>query len=102
MSIKKYEKIQKQYLGYKRQPIILGLFLTGFFLSLNLIIKGFFSLVSVHVGFWKFEIVYISLFSIIILGVNLTIHKKVAMIIMIGPLLLIELLNYFFPDTKHY
>jgi hypothetical protein len=24
------------------------------------------------------------------------------MIIMIGPLLLIELLNYFFPDTKHY
>ena len=101
MSIKKYEKIQKQYLGYKRQPIILGLFLTGFFLSLNLIIKGFFSLVSLHVGFWMFEIVYISLFSIIILGVNITIHKKVAMIIMVGPLLIIELINYFFPDTKH-
>ena len=55
----------------------------------------------VRVGFWMLEIVYISIFSYFILKINITKHKKLAMYIMAYPILIIEIIFFFFPDTKH-
>ena len=101
ISISKVEKMQKELLGRKRQPILLALFLTGFSLSINILIKSLFSLFYVHVGFWMLEVAYISIFSLYILKINITKHKKVAIFIMTCPLIIIEIFNFFFPNTKH-
>lgn len=101
ITIGKIEKIQKKLLGKKRQPILLALFLTGFSLSLNVVIKTFFSLFYVHVGFWMLEVAYINIFSLLILQKKLTIHKKIAVFITTCPLLIIELFNFILPNTKH-
>ena len=93
--------MQKQLLGQKRQSTHIILFLIGFLLSINTISKGFFSLLFVHVGFWMLEIVYISIFSYFILKIYITKHKKLAMYIMAYPILIIEIIFFFFPDTKH-
>lgn len=100
ITIKKNEKLQKKLLGTKKQNIYLGLFLTGFFLSFNLLIKNFSDLLGQYIGLWMFEIVYICILSYILLNIKINRHKIVAILIMIIPVLILEIISFSLPSTK--
>ena len=46
-----------------------------------------------------FEIIYICFLSFLILKININTHKKIAIFIMVGPLLIISLISFFIPRT---
>lgn len=101
LSIRKIEKIQKKLLGQKKESIRLALLLIGLLFSLYYIVRDFLSSTLMGVKLWMFEIIYISFLSYIMLKININTHRKIAIIIMIGPLLIIDLISFSLPRTSH-
>ena len=100
LSIRKYEILRQSLLGQKNQNIYLALFLAGFFFSINRILKCFVALFQIYFGLWLFEILYICILSYIILKININNHKKAAILIVIGPVIIIEFIGFYLPYTK--
>ena len=94
LSINKYEKIKNQILGQKKGSRIFSLIIVGSLFSIYNILSDFFD-----IKLWMFEIIYICFLSFLILKININTHKKIAIIIMVGPLLIISLISLSLPRT---
>ena len=94
LSIRKIEKIQKRLLGHKKESIRLALLLIGLLFSLYNIVRDFLSSTLMGVKLWMFEIIYICFLSSKMLKIKVSTHRKIAIIIMIGPLLIIDFIFY--------
>jgi hypothetical protein len=94
ISINKYEKIKSQILGQKKGSRIFSLIIVGLLFSIYNILTDFFD-----IKLWMFEIIYICILSFLILKININTHKKIAIIIMVGPLLIISLISLSLPRT---
>ena len=94
ISINKYEKIKSQILGQKKGSKIFSLIIVGLLFSIYNILSDFFD-----IKLWMFEIIYICILSFLILKININTHKKIAIIIMVGPLLIISLISFSLPRT---
>ncbi len=101
LSIRKIEKIQKRLLGHKKESIRLALLLIGLLFSLYNIVRDFLSSTLMGVKLWMFEIIYICFLSSKMLKIKVSNHRKIAIIIMIGPLLIIDLISFSLPRTSH-
>ena len=84
----------------KNDNVRISVFIIGLVYALYLILQGFIGLTGVYIGFWTFEIIYICFFSRLIFKIKINRHRKFAIYIMIG-LVVIELIGFFFPLTKH-
>jgi len=94
ISINKYERIKNKILGRKKGSIKLSLIIIGLLFPIYNILSDFFD-----IKLWMFEIVYICFLSFLMLKINISTHKKIAIIIMVGPLLIISLISFSIPRT---
>lgn len=101
ISLSKYEKMKNKVFGIKYISKRIMLFTIGLLYSLYIILSEFLSSSLIGIHLWMFEIIYISILSNLILKININTHKKIAIIIMIGPLLIINLILFSLPRTYH-
>ena len=101
ISINKYEKMKEKILGEKMESKTLSLIIVGLLFTLYSIINDFLSTTLIGVKLWMFEIIYISFLSYLILKIKINTHRKIAIIIMIGPLLIIDYISLSLPRTFH-
>jgi hypothetical protein len=92
LSINKYEKIKNQILGQKKGSRIFSLIIVGLLFSIYNILSDFFD-----IKLWMFEIIYICFLSFLILKININTHKKISIIIMVGPLLIMSIISLSLP-----
>ena len=100
LTIRKEEKLRNKLLGKKNQSIYFALAIIGLTFSLNIIIKSLINSFDQYLGFRMFEIFYICILSNIILKVKIKRHQKVAIFIMICPVLIMGIIGFCLPLNK--
>lgn len=101
ISINRYERMKKELLGEKIESKRLALIIVALLFTIYNIMNDFLSSALMGVKFWMFEIIYISILSYFILKIKINTHRKIAIIIMIGPLLIIDFISLSLPRTFH-
>ena len=100
ISIEDYEKMKKELLNSKVEPVKFDLILIGSLFSLYIIIQDFIDSTGIQLGLWSPEILFIAIISYWIFKIKMTKHKKFAIYIMCG-ITIIEFSEFFLPSTKH-
>ena len=94
------DSIKATLFNNKHKHKFVNLLIIGFVFLFYIILDNFLSQTNTEVGFWTFEIMYISIFSRCIFKNKINRHVKLAIYIMLI-LGILDFIGFFLPTTKH-
>ena len=100
VTVEEIDSITNSSSDNKKESTSVNLIIIGFVFLFYIILDNFLSQTNTEVGFWTFEIMYISIFSRCIFKNKINRHVKLAIYIMLI-LGILDFIGFFLPTTKH-
>ena len=100
VTIEEYEKMKTELFYFKNVSIKYHNIFLGIVFSLLVFLQDLISVSGIDMSLWTNELLYIAIISYWIFKNKIYIHKKIAIGIMLV-LTIIDVIEFFFPDTKH-
>ena len=100
VTVEEIDSIKNSSSNNKKESTPVNLLIIGFLFLFYIILDNFLSQTKTEVGFWTFEIMYISIFSHFIFKNKINRHVKLAIYIMLI-LGILDFIGFFLPMTKH-